>query len=60
MRLKLSVLTTILCCIVIAKEAETVGIFSGPQEFCYTDMECGPDSDKWDGFCHSGKRQVST
>ncbi|OXA57266.1 putative carbonic anhydrase 3 [Folsomia candida] len=57
MRLKLSVLTTILCCIVIAKEAETVGIFSGPQEFCYTDMECGPDSDKWDGFCHSGKRQ---
>jgi hypothetical protein len=26
-------------------------------DFCYLDTDCGPDSEKWGGVCHTGRSQ---
>jgi len=36
---------------------ETVDIFASPQEFCYDNPHCSPNSSAWSGVCHSGHHQ---
>lgn len=51
------ILAVVLTFGLIAKKSQGVDIYSGPQEFCYDDPECDPNSRQWNGICHSGRHQ---